>query len=210
MNMVLDVIVVAATALGSGMAFPQARRLFRTRRVEGVSAEWVGVSLALNGWWLVYGLAADVWALVPVSMLSLLLYASIAVLYVHSTGWPSLRAMAISGAVLGALPLPFLVAGGWPVAGAVVGLSYGLQLLPAVAAAYRQRDLTGVAAGTWVLALAESALWLTYGVAVADVALIVGGTSGVVMSSLILVRLTVTGHEPLRALAGLRPAPAGS
>jgi len=208
MNLVLDVIVVAATVLGSGMAFPQAHRLFRTRRVDGVSAGWVGVSLALNGWWLAYGLAAGVWALVPVSALSLLLYASIAVLYVHTSGWASLRTMTVGGLVLAAVPLPFLVVGGWTVAGAVVGVSYGLQLLPAVVTAFRAPDLTGVSAGTWILALVESSLWLVYGLAVTDIALIVGGTSGVLMSSLILVRLTVTGHAPFRSVAVLRPAAA--
>jgi uncharacterized protein with PQ loop repeat len=208
MNLMLDTIVVAATVLGSGMAFPQARRLFRTGRVEGVSAGWVGISLALNGWWLAYGLAAGVWALVPVSALSILLYATIAVLYVRSTGWTSLRPMALAALALGSLPLPFLVAGGWPVAGAVVGLCYGLQLLPAVTVAYRSLDLSGISAGTWILALVESALWLAYGLAVADAALLVGGASGVLMSSLILVRLVVTGHEPFRALAVARPAPA--
>jgi hypothetical protein len=51
-----------------GWRFPQARRIARTRRVDGVSAVWIGVSLAINGWWLTYGLVAGVWALVPVSV----------------------------------------------------------------------------------------------------------------------------------------------
>jgi hypothetical protein len=56
MNLALDLLVVAATVLGSWMAFPQARRIARTRRVDGVSGTWIGVSLAINGWWLSYGL----------------------------------------------------------------------------------------------------------------------------------------------------------
>ena len=66
------------------MALPQARQLARTRSTDGVSPTWVGVSLALNGWWLAYGLAAHVWALVPVSMISFLLYLSMAVVFVGS------------------------------------------------------------------------------------------------------------------------------
>lgn len=191
MNLITNAMVVAATLLGSGMALPQARRLFTTRRIEGVSAAWLGVSVALNAWWLVYGVAQQVWVLVPVSGVSLLLYVSIAVVFVHTSGASCLRSMLASGAALGAVPLGFLLAGGWPLAGLVVGLCYGLQLLPAVVTAYRSDDLGGVSPGTWVIALAEAALWLAYGSAVADVALVAGGSSGVVMSSLILVRIRI-------------------
>jgi uncharacterized protein with PQ loop repeat len=54
MNLLLTSIVVVATVLGSWMAFPQARRIARTRQVDGVSPTWIGVSLAINGWWLTY------------------------------------------------------------------------------------------------------------------------------------------------------------
>ena len=47
-NILLNSVVIVATVLGSWMAFPQARRLARTRRVEGVSPAWIGVSLAIN------------------------------------------------------------------------------------------------------------------------------------------------------------------
>jgi len=196
MNLILNATVVAATLLGSGMALPQARRLFVTRRIEGVSAAWVGVSIALNAWWLAYGITQQVWALVPVSGVSLALYLSIAAMYLRSGGprverWPSLGRMLGAGFALGALPLVFLAIGGWPVAGVVVGLCYGLQLLPAVVTAYRGADLGGISAGTWVIALAESMLWLAYGFGVTDLALIAGGASGVVMASLILARLHV-------------------
>jgi uncharacterized protein with PQ loop repeat len=189
MNLILSMMAVAAAVVGSGMAFPQARRLFNTRQVEGVSAVWIGVSIALNGWWLAYGVTQALWILVPVSGLSLLLYLSIAVLFVHSSGWSSLSPMFTSGVALGALPLVFLVFGGWALAGVVVGLCYGLQLLPAVVAAFRSDEPAGIAPGTWIIALVESVLWLVYGLGVADAALIAGGTSGVVAASLILVRL---------------------
>ncbi|MFT7327671.1 MAG: hypothetical protein ACI88S_002103, partial [Ilumatobacter sp.] len=37
MNLILNLVVIAASVLGSGMAFPQARRLMKTRSVDGVS-----------------------------------------------------------------------------------------------------------------------------------------------------------------------------
>ncbi len=189
MNLVLNGIVLCATVLGSGMAFPQARKIARTGRVEGVSAAWAGVSAALNTWWLIYGISEGVWAVVPVSALSLTLYLAIGALIVRHAGRSSLGAMVGGALALGAVPLPFLLVGGWQIAGTVVGLCYGLQLLPAVIEAYRSRDVSGVSVGTWVIALVEAGLWLVYGLAVGDPALIAGGASGVGMAALILVRL---------------------
>ena len=199
MNVMLNALVISATVLGSGMALPQARQLARTRRTDGVSPTWVGVSMALNGWWLAYGFAAPVWALVPVSMISIGLYASMAVLFFRTGGRTDRRGLLIGAVGLGMLPLPFLVIGGWELAGLAVGLCYGLQLLPAVVAVLRTRALAGVSAATWLIAWTESMLWLVYGLGVTDPALIVAGTVGVVMSTVIVVRLAVTGHRPLDA-----------
>ena len=196
MNILLNLLVIVATLLGSWMAFPQARRLARTRRVQGVSAVWIGVSLAINGWWLAYGLVAGVWALVPVSAISLVLYASMAVIYVATVGRPALPGLAVGVFGLGMFPLPFLVIGGWQLAAIAVGLSYGIQLVPAVVSACRTRDLVGVSASTWLIAWVEAGLWLVYGLGVGDLALTLAGIVGMVMSSVILARLAVTGHEP--------------
>jgi uncharacterized protein with PQ loop repeat len=211
MNLVLSLLVVLATVLGSWMAFPQARRIARTRRVEGVSAAWVGVSLAINGWWLGYGLAADVWALLPVSGMSLLLYGVMAWFYVAAVGRQAFPGLTIGVLGLGMIPAPFLLVGGWGLAGAVVGLCYGVQLLPAVVAACRTSDLVGVSAGTWLIAWTEAAIWLVYGLGVGDLALTLAGGVGVVMATVILGRLAVTGHRPFVVLdprRRLEPAPA--
>ncbi len=200
MNILLNSLVVVATVLGSWMAFPQARQLARTRRVEGVSAVWIGVSLAINGWWLAYGLAAGVWALVPVSAISLVLYASMGAIYLATIGRRALRPMGLGFFGLGMIPLPFLLTGGWASAAIAVGLSYGIQLLPAVVAACRTRDLVGVSASTWLIAFVESGLWLIYGFGVGDTALTLAGVVGVAMSSIILGRLAATGHDPFAAL----------
>ena len=200
MNILLNLLVIVATLLGSWMAFPQARRLARTRRVEGVSAVWIGVSLAINGWWLAYGLVAGVWALVPVSAISLVLYASMAVVYLGTVGRAALRALTLGAFGLGMFPLPFLIIGGWQVAAIAVGLSYGIQLVPAVVSACRTRDLVGVSASTWLIAWVEAGLWLVYGLGVGDVALTLAGIVGMVMSSIILGRLAVTGHDPFIAV----------
>ena len=200
MFVILNVIVVVATVLGSSMALPQARRIARTRRVDGVSAAWIGVSLGINGWWLAYGLAAEVWALVPVSVVSVALYAVMARFYVASVGRASLRGLGLGLFGLGMIPLPFLLVGGWQLAGVAVGLSYGVQLLPAVVATCRTTALAGVSSATWLIAFVEAALWLVYGLGVGDVALVSAGVVGASMAAIILGRLALTGHRPFAAL----------
>jgi len=200
MQLLLNFLVVVATVLGSWMAFPQARRIARTRHVDGVSATWIGVSLAINAWWLTYGLVAGVWALVPVSIISLLLYGVMAWFFVLSVGRDAIAGLALGVFGLGMVPLPFLLIGGWELAGVAVGLSYGLQLLPAVVASLRTSALSGVSSTTWIIASLESALWLAYGLGVGDAALTLAGLVGVVMASVILVRLAITGHRPFVVL----------
>lgn len=200
MNLALNLLVVVATVLGSWMAFPQARRIARTRRVDGVSSAWIGVSLAINGWWLTYGLVVGVWALIPVSVVSLLLYGVMAWYFVRTVGRPALAGMALGVFGLGMVPLPFLVVGGWQLAGVAVGLSYGVQLLPAVVASLRTRVLSGVSSATWIIAFVEAALWLVYGLGVGDIALILAGSVGMALASVILARLAVTGHRPFVVL----------
>lgn len=206
MNVMLNLIVVVAGVLGAGMAYPQARRIVRTRRFEGVSPVWAGISVASNAWWLAYGIYADVWALIPVSVASLVLYGAICAAIVHDRGRPALARMMVGAVALGLVPLPFLLAGGWPLAGAAIGLCYGLQLLPAVVAAHRSTDLSGISPGTWLMAWAEAALWAAYSIMVLDPALAVGGGAGLLMSTAILVRLAATGHQPMRALDARRLA----
>jgi len=200
MHLLLNFLVIVATLLGSWMAFPQARRIARTRRVDGVSATWIGVSLAINAWWLTYGLVAGVWAVVPVSIISLLLYGVMAWFFVLSVGRAAIPGLALGVFGLGMVPLPFLLIGGWELAGVAVGLSYGVQLLPAVVASLRTSALSGVSSTTWIIASLEAVLWLAYGLGVGDVALTLAGLVGVVMASVILVRLAVTVHRPFVVL----------
>jgi uncharacterized protein with PQ loop repeat len=200
MNLLLTSIVVVATVLGSWMAFPQARRIARTRQVDGVSPTWIGVSLAINGWWLTYGVVVGVWALVPVSVMSLMLYGVMGWFYVRSVGRSALSGLAVGVFGLGMVPLPFLVAGGWELAGVAVGLSYGVQLMPAVVASLRTTLLSGVSSATWIIAFVEAALWLAYGLGVGDVALTLAGGVGMLLASVILTRLAVTGHRPFVVL----------
>lgn len=209
MNLILNLVVVAASVLGSGMALPQARRLVKTRNIDGVSPIWIGVSIGINAWWTAYALATPLWALLPVSSVSFVLYTAMAVMYLRSSGSAHRRALAAMGVGafgLGMVPLPFLVLGGWEVAGLAIGLAYGIQLAPAVVAAYRTRQLDGVSAGTWNISVVEAVLWLFYGALIGDAALLAGGATGTVMAGAIIGRLALTGHQPFAVRPTLRAA----
>ena len=194
----MTAVVATANVVGASMAVPQARKLVRTRRIDGVSTLWAGSSGAMNAWWVAYGAGTEVWAVVPVSAISLALYVTIAAVLLRELGRAALPGLAVGILVVGVVPLPFLLAGGWASAGVVIGFGYGAQLAPAVIAALRTDQLAGISSGTWILALLEAAMWLVYGMHVEDVALLTGGAAGVLMASMILVRLAVTGHRPFR------------
>lgn len=200
----VTIMIVIANVMGAGMAYPQASKLIRTGNTRGVSGVWAGVSLTMNIWWLAYGLANDLWGLVPVSAVAAVLYAAIIAAYLRSVGRQGVAGVALGALVLGMVPAPFLAVGGWTVAGLAIGLCYGMQLVPAVVAACRTRELHGVAPSTWIMAWVEAAIWTVYGLFVADVALLAGGVSGAVMASVILGRLAATGHRPFRVRRGVR------
>ena len=111
-------------------------------------------------------------------MISLVLYGVMAFYFVSSAGRTALPGLALGVFGLGMVPLPFLLIGGWELAGVAVGLSYGVQLLPAVVASMRTSELSGVSSTTWIIALVEAALWLVYGVGVGDMALTLAGLTG--------------------------------
>ena len=194
----VTIMIVVANVMGAGMAYPQASRLIRTGNTRGVSGVWAGVSLTMNFWWLAYGLANDLWGLIPVSAIAAVFYVAIIVAYLRSAGRSAVGGVLLGAFVLGLIPAPFLAVGGWTVAGLAIGLCYGMQLVPAVVAACRTRELHGVAPSTWIMAWVEAVIWTVYGLFVVDAALLAGGISGAAMASLILGRLAATGHEPFR------------
>lgn len=208
MTVLIITLVVIANVLGSAMAYPQAAKMLRTGNAEGVSAVWAGVSVSMNLWWLMYGLANRLWGLVPTSAIAAVLYGIIVVQFARSVGRGAVRGLAVGALLFGMAPMPVLVVAGWQAAGVTIGLCYGMQLMPAVVAAWRTRELSGVASGTWFLAWFEGLVWGIYGIYVLDGALMVGGVSGVALSTLMIVRLSMVGAldvDLARARSVLRP-----
>ena len=193
---VLTVLIVIATVLGAGMIVPQVLRLRRMRTLAGVSLLWIGLSAALNGWWIAYGIGAGRWGVVPVSVGGLLLYLWMAGLAAQIAGPAAWRPMALGALVPTAAAGAGLLVGGWSVAGLVIGLSYGIQFGPAVCSALRSDRLDGVSPTTWIMAWVEAAIWLLYGLDVGDLPLLVGGGGGAAMATIILLRLVLHDRRP--------------
>ena len=140
--------LVIANIMGAGMAYPQAARLVRQRNSAGVSGVWAGVSLSMNLWWMAYGLAEGLWGLVPVLGRRRSALRRDHRAYVRAAGRTTIPGVAAGLFVLGIVPLPVLLVGGWRLAGLAIGLCYGMQLVPAVVAACRSRELEGLAPST--------------------------------------------------------------
>ena len=109
-----------------------------------------------------------------------------------------------------ALPIPAFVLGGWPATGITLGTVYGFQLLPAVVAVYRSRDISGVSVPTWIMAWTEALLWGIYGFG-PRMQIYFAATS-LVMSSAVLVGLFIrrspdgANSDPDAALEIIDPA----
>jgi len=195
-------LLVLANVLGVGMIVPQAVRLGRTRTVDGVSATWVGGSMAMNLWWLGYGLESQLWGLIPVSSGALVVYGIIALQLRLLAGPNTVLPLLASIGSVSAVLVTILATSGWPSVGLALGLAYGLQFAPAAAKVLQPGPHAGVAPSTWLMAVTEAAIWVVYGLAVADRALILGGMGGTVMATIILVRLaTDSGGRPISPLA---------
>lgn len=200
----LTLVVLVANLLGAAMAMPQDRKLLRTKRVAGVSVTWAAVSVAVNGSWAAYGIGVGQLAIVPVSIISVGAYAVIGVTVVRYSPAPAVQLVgraAPAALVVTVIPVLALVLGGWSTAGIVLGALYGVQLSPAVAAVYRVADVSGVSLATWLIALAEAALWGIYGLAGVDLGLITLAGTGIVMSSLVLARLFLRRARPERTVS---------
>jgi len=137
----------------------------RTGEVAGVSALAALTSVVSAGAWLAYGLDRGLAVVWIVSVLALI---------------PGLwivgllrRRISSSDAALCALwVLVILAASAAGLFSAVLALTVLVSAGPQVATALRSRDLSGIAAATWWVAIADALSWGAYGLAVGDAALL--------------------------------------
>ncbi len=198
-------LLIVANILGAGMVVPQVIHLHRYRSLDGVSSAWTGVGIAMNAWWIIYAFGADILGVLPVSILGVALYATMAAQVIRIDR-RQIRPVLMGGLAIGSVPGVALAIGGWPGAGLAIGLCYGIQFAPAAIAAVRSERLTGISAPTWIMAFTEAVIWAIYGLPINDPALILGGVGGSIASAIILIRLASETRAP-KARRGMPSGP---
>ena len=165
---VLTAVTGALTALlALSFGIPQVLHIRRTRSVAGISLPSITNSLVSTTAWLAYGIwLGDVW----VTITSLVGLPALA-----AAGWVALRHGASrrgmwvpavwAATLLAALLVTPLLSTAFAT---VLGASVLWYVTPAALTAWRSSDVSGIAAGTWLLLLADGAVAGAYGV-LADV-----------------------------------------
>ncbi len=195
-----DTAVVVATILAVGSLVPQAVRLLRTRDVVGVSVLWTALGTATNLAWFAYALARSLWAGVPATLATAGFYGFLFLTLVRFGGLA--RPALLGGVAWAVLLTGVTLIGGWSALGAVLGVSYAVQVAPSLWTAWRTYNPTGIAPATWVLFLVQVILWGYYGVEQQDWAIKGFALTGIVSSSLMLLRWTMTrSRQPRPAIA---------
>ena len=190
-----DTAVILATIMAWWSLIPQIRKLIRTADPTGVSGTWPAIGLVSNAAWTAYLWSQELWAAVPSTSVMVFFYL-IVLRTLHRAALP-LGGATIRGLLSIAILLGTYSLGSWSSLGLVLGWAYIPQLAPAVWAAYRTPDPTGIASGTWALIGIEAALWMVYGGLLRDTPVVIFGAVGVVAAALILGRVWAT--------VGLRP-----
>ncbi len=182
--------VILATLLAWWSLIPQIRKLLRTGDIAGVSGTWPAIGLVSNAGWTAYLLSQQLWAAAPSTAGMIVFY--VVVLRTLGVAGARLVIPLIRGAVGIVILAGAFALGSWPVLGLVLGWAYVPQLAPAVWAAYRTPDPSGISAGTWALIGVEAALWLVYGWLLADTPVMIFAVVGVVAAGLILLRVAAS------------------
>ncbi|MHB1137813.1 MAG: hypothetical protein ACYC2O_02580 [Microthrixaceae bacterium] len=194
----VTVLSIVAPAVYLARLLPQPVRLYRTGVAAGVSP-----LAAMNGvigdvGWFGYGLSAGLPAVWTVAAAALVPAVWTVRLLRHR-----IARMDLLGAAAWALVLVVSAAFG------VIGLSLAAGVLvaqgPQVVEAVRDADLSGIAPGTWYLALLDATAWGAYGLAVRDTALVTYGVVLSVAAVLVLGRIAWTTHRGTTFRAARRP-----
>ena len=188
---------IAAAGFAVPQFVPQIRKLRATGDTAGVSSSWAGLTSVNNAAWLAYFIMSRYWtALIPSSSATLL--AGVLAVMIIRRRPPGPR----PAALIAAWAITLATAGGAAGRaglGTLLTAAFLLQVTPSLWTAYRTPRPTGISAGTWLLILGELTCWLTFGLHSADPRLITLGTSGIIVSALMLARIHRAARHPLPA-----------
>jgi uncharacterized protein with PQ loop repeat len=175
---------IVSTLLGVTRAMPQLVCLLRARHAYGVSADAAATSMIVSSGWAVYGLLTRQPVISLASGASGVIFALIA--FSALRFGRRLRELKIAPVWLAVL---FIMGS----MGGATGLSIALPIsvlvanTPQVWVAYREKNLTDLSLGAWLLAMTEGLLWGSYGIAQGDISVLVNNafqltTSGIIVA----------------------------
>lgn len=180
----VSLFAAVGTAIGLFRAVPQLVLLLRHRDAHGVSLDTAATSSVVSFAWTAYGLLTGQGAVALASGSSAILFAAVSATALRfGRRTAELRATPIWLTVLAAAGM----VGGARGLGLLLPVSVLVANLPQLRVALRERDLSGLSAGTWMLSVAEGAVWGSYGLFAGDRSILIYGalqlsTSGAILA----------------------------
>lgn len=176
----------AATALAAWQLVPQVVKLRRVALPAGLSPTWALLGISTNLVWIAYRWSQGLWLGLPSPVIAGALY--VVTLALIARAGPDLRWAGVAGGVWWACIGAAGLVGGWPLLGAMLGVSSGLQAAPSIWAAFRSARPVGIAPSLWAIGLVQGLLWGYYGWAHEDSAMMVYAAATASAAFLILSR----------------------
>jgi uncharacterized protein with PQ loop repeat len=184
---------VLAAGFAVPQFIPQILKLRRTKDTAGLSTHWALLTSINNAAWFGYFAASRYWAALIPSTSAALLGGCLGIM-LNQRHKLARRDRAMIGTW--AIVLSAAASINRHLLGMLLTAGFLIQVIPAVLMAYRTREPTGIARGTWRLVLAELSCWAMFGAAKRDGPLIVLGATGVISALLMLNRVHTTANQP--------------
>ena len=169
--MIAELAAALATVLATVAAIPQLHRVARAGDGRGVSVTSAMLGIGSELAWLSYASRAELWSALPEAALMTVVNTVLAVALIRR-GAAARPALAAGLAWLGALAT-IATLGGHAALGAVLGVTYAVQVAPAVWTVWRTSSPSGVVASTWAMIGLEGLLWGVYGMHHEDPAVLI-------------------------------------
>lgn len=180
---IIAILGTFGTILGSIRAMPQLVRLVRAREAFGVSVDTAATSAVCSFGWMIYGALTSQFYFSLSSGLTGFIFALITIFALRFGR--QIREFKVAPVWFTVLILAGILAGKNGL-GLVLSVSILIANMPQVWLAYTESDLSDLSLETWIIALIEGVVWLTYALLLRDIAVIVSTVFQTTTSGLIV------------------------
>jgi uncharacterized protein with PQ loop repeat len=179
-----SILGMLGTILGLVRAMPQLVRLLRAREAFGVSVDTAATSAIVSLSWLTYGVLTDQFYFSLASGLTGLIFALVTSFALRFGR--RVNEFKVAPIWLAVLLLAGVVAGKNGL-GLVLSISVLVANIPQVRLAYKERNLSDLSLGTWLISTTEGLIWFTYSLLHQDISIMVSSFFQAITSGLIVV-----------------------